>query len=235
MVLQPVESQRLYQQVASQVAEALAGREWQPGQRLPSERDLALRFGVSRPTIREAIIALELQGLVEVRTGSGIFVKDLPAEPGQAVRASMDQGPSPFDLISARIVIEGELAAIAARDITSEEIEGLAEAIGKMEADIETGTQEVLSHEDGDLLFHARIAAVSRNSVLRAIVQDLWEGMRHPLFQAICRKVKLPTNARRAAKDHRVILDRIAVGDAEGARAAMRRHLEQVRRVLLGE
>jgi len=235
MIFQPVESQRLYQQVACQIAEALAAQEWLPAQRLPSERDLALRFGVSRPTIREAIIALELQGLVEVRTGAGIFVRELPAEPAKAQKEAADQGPSPFDLISARVVIEGELAAIAARDITSEEIEGLAQAIDKMEADIEKGVQGVVSREDGDLLFHARIAEVSRNSVLRSIVEELWEGMRLPIFQAICRKVHLPSNARRAAKDHRVILEKIAAGDAEGARAAMRRHLEQVRRVLLSD
>lgn len=232
MALQPLESQRLYQQAAEQIAERIRRGLFKEGDRLPSERAMAQQLGVSRPTVREAVIALELMGLVEVRTGSGIFVRAPRADAGPLL-VDGDQGPSPFELIDSRIVIEGEIAAIAAGGITSEELEGLMEAVEKMEADIDAGVQDVSVRDDGDRLFHSRIAAVSRNAVLQSIVEQLWEGMRRPMFEAVAKRFRLPENAIRAAKDHRAIYAQIEAGAPEGARAAMRRHLEQVKSVLL--
>ncbi len=231
--LKEVENLRLYRQVADQITELLRKGRWSLGERLPAERELAKQLGVSRPTVREAVIALELVGLVEVRTGAGIYIKALPDAVDSGLVTGNDQGPSPFDLIEARIVIEGEIAGIAAASISSEELENLLLAIEKMESDIEQGNQHVSSREDGDFLFHSRIAAITKNSVLQSIVEQLWAGMRRPLFRAICERVSLPQNARRAVKDHRVILEAIAVGNSEAAKAAMRRHLEQVRGVLM--
>ncbi len=89
----------------------------------------------------------------------------------------------------------------------------------KWKANIENGNQRVSDREDGDFLFHSRIAAISKNSVLQSIVEQLWAGMRRPLFQAICERVHLPENALRAAKDHRIILEAIAMGNAEAAQS----------------
>lgn len=233
MTLQPVASTRLYQQVAEQIAQLIRTRHWTVGERLPAERDMAQRLGVSRPTVREALVALELQGLVEVRTGAGIYVKAETPEPVAVIQDDRDPGPSPFDLIDARIVIEGEMAAIAATRIQAEELAGLDQAIAAMASDIEAGNQEVASEQDGDFLFHSRLAAISQNTVLQSMVEQLWEGMRRPLFKAICAKVRLPKNALRAVQDHRVIRDAIASGDPDHAKTAMRRHLEQVKSVLL--
>lgn len=203
------------------------------GERLPSEREMALQLGVSRPTVREAMIALELLGLVEVRTGAGIYVSDYHADPSLTLFENEDPGPSPFDLIAARRVIEGETAAIAAGRIAPAALAGIMEAIEKMERDIDKGVQLVTSREDGDRLFHSRIAAIFNNSVLQSIVEQLWEGMRRPLFAAICRRVRMPENARRAVHEHRVIYAQIAAGNEPGARTAMHRHLDQVERMLL--
>ncbi|MCJ7683853.1 MAG: GntR family transcriptional regulator, partial [Desulfobacteraceae bacterium] len=114
MTLHPVSTIRLYQQVAEQIAQLIRVKHWKVGDRLPAERDMAQSLGVSRPTMREALVALELQGLVEVRTGAGIYVKADKAEPIAIVPDDKDPGPSPFDIIDARIVVEGEVAAIAA-------------------------------------------------------------------------------------------------------------------------
>ena len=231
--LKAIESKRLYQQVAEQLAGLIEGGMYQPGDRLPAERDLAQQLGVSRPTVREAMIALELMNLVEVRTGAGIFVLDARTPAPVTLLEANDPGPSAFELIQARRVIEGETAAIAAESRNSNDLAALWAAIEKMEADIESGNQSVSNREDGDFLFHSRIAAISRNSVLMSIVDQLWAGKRHPLFEGVAALAHLRENARRAAGDHRMIYEEIKSGDPERARAAMQKHLDQVRDVLL--
>lgn len=233
MTLQRVVTTRLYQQVAEQIAQLIRTGHWREGDRLPAERDMAQSLGVSRPTVREALVALELQGLVEVRTGAGVYVKSGTPEPVSLVQHENDPGPSPFDIIDARILIEGEMAAIAAVNIGPAELEGLAEAIAIMAADIKAGSQQMVSKADGDFLFHSRIAAVSRNTVLQSMVEQLWEGMRRPIFKAISDRVRLSQNAQRAVQDHRIIFDAIAGGDPLKSKKAMHRHLEQVKGILL--
>ncbi len=235
MPLQTIETKRLYQQVADQIAELIGEGEWQPGDRLPAEREMAQKLGVSRPTVREAMIALELLGMIEVRTGSGIYVKTMPNGQAVSIMESQDHGPSPFEIIAARRVIEGETAAIAATKITPEGLAEALSAIEKMETDIDRGLQRVTNAEDGDRLFHITIAAATGNGVLSSIVDQLWEGMRHPMFTTIGERVRLPENARRAARDHRLIYECIAAGDQASSREAMHHHLDQVAQYLLNE
>src|SRR6186997_2777327 len=104
------EPRRLYEQIAQQLAKSIADGKHEVGQRLPSERELAQTFGVSRPTVREAIIALELDGLVDVRLGSGVYVKN--RRPPGGTESAKDIGP--FELLEARRIIEGEACALAA-------------------------------------------------------------------------------------------------------------------------
>src|SRR5271154_1911920 len=119
MPFQPVESQRLYERVAEQIGEQIRVGEIGPGQRLPSERDLAKQLGVNRAVVREAMIALELAGLVEVRTGSGAYVREPPLAP----LISINGGSSPSDILGARMLIEGETGALAAESAPAAEIE----------------------------------------------------------------------------------------------------------------
>lgn len=233
MPLKLIETQRLYQKVADQIAGLIREGQWALGERLPSERDMAQELGVSRPVVREAMIALELLGMVEVRTGAGIYVADGPVESSVRVMEDEDPGPSPFELIAARRVIEGETAAIAALVADDRALAGLTEAIQKMDSDIDKGVQILSNREDGDRLFHSRIAAASGNGVLVTLVEQLWEGMQRPIFTAICQRVRMPENARRAAGEHHRIFERIAAKDPTGARATMHAHLDQVRDVLL--
>ena len=112
MPLQAVEPRRLYRQIADQIAQLIASGEFLPGARLPAERELATSLGVSRASVREAIISLEMGGLVEVRVGTGIFVT-APAAQSSAVR---DAGPGPFELLQARKLIEGEIGRASCRE-----------------------------------------------------------------------------------------------------------------------
>ena len=118
MPFQPVDNRRLYEQVADQIGGLVRKGEFLPGQRLPAERDLAKMLAVSRPVVREAMIALEIGGLIEVRTGSGAFVREKPAEAAGTVNI----GHSPSDILNARMLIEGETAALSASRATPEDV-----------------------------------------------------------------------------------------------------------------
>src|SRR5512134_693627 len=106
MPLQSIEPRRLYRQIADQIRTLITSGEYATGSRLPPERDLARQLGVSRPSVREALIALEVEGLVEVRIGSGIYVQSQQAVLGSEQHAAW----GPFELLRARWVIEGEVA-----------------------------------------------------------------------------------------------------------------------------
>src|SRR5690242_1061686 len=144
MPFQTIATQRLYQQAAQQIRELIARGEFRPGDRLPPERDLARKLGISRPTVREAMVALEIAGLIEIRTGAGIFVSAAaPANGGAEARAataaSFDAGPSPLELLAARRMIEGEIAAEAARLATDEHFAAIGETIDEMKAELVRG------------------------------------------------------------------------------------------------
>ena len=109
MPLQTVEPRRLYRQIADQIAGLIGNGEFAHGTRLPAERELATLLGVSRTSVREALISLEIGGLVEVRVGSGVFVTAGPSSHA----SGGDKGPGPFELLSARTLVEGEVAALA--------------------------------------------------------------------------------------------------------------------------
>src|SRR3954465_10216332 len=138
MPFQAVATQRLYEQVAGQVTDLVARGEFKPGDRLPPERDLAKLLGVSRPTVREAMIALEIAGLVDVRVGAGVFVTD-KAKNGTANGATNGRlfegaGSSPVELVAARRTIEPEVAALAAKCASAAEIVAIAETIAMISA-----------------------------------------------------------------------------------------------------
>src|SRR5512142_2617649 len=116
MPIQSIEPRRLYRQIADQIRTLIGSGEFPAGARLPPERDLAKQLRVSRPSVREALIALEVEGLVEVRVGSGIYVQSPPPPLPSLVSSANGHGPAgPFELIDARRAIEGECAAIAAK------------------------------------------------------------------------------------------------------------------------
>lgn len=230
MPFQPIESQRLYQQVADQIAALIRRGEFAAGHRLPAERDLARSLGVSRPVVREAMITLEIAGLVEVRVGSGAYVR--PQAPGLSTedlaRAMADAGPSPSDLLSARKMIEGEIAATAALTATPEQLDGIEETLILMRKALDAGTNPL----DIDRLFHARLAAATGNSVLQPIVESLWANVFTPVFVALARKVGLELNHEHTLRAHARIFDALKARDPAAARAAMHDHLLAVEAVM---
>ena len=218
MPLQAVEYRRLYRQIADQIAALIERGEYGVGQRLPPERDLAKQLGVSRPSVREALIALEVEGYVEVRVGSGVYVAGpRPATAGEPLPA--DSGP--FELIRARWLIEAECAALAAKQATKAQIGAMEEALDGMESDRDKGVMPLAA----DRLFHLRIAEASGNSALTLVVKTLWDQRTGPLFLRLEHHFDTPALWTVAIREHREIVAAIARHDAAAARAAMRRHM----------
>lgn len=223
MPLQAVESRRLYRQIADQIAALIDSGEYAKGARLPPERDLAKQLGVSRPSVREALIALEVEGYVEVRVGSGVYVTDqrrTAAAPRPGAELPEDSGP--FELIRARWIIEGECAALAARHATKAQLRGMEEALEAMERNKDSGTMPL----DNDRLFHLRIAEASGNSALALVVQTLWDQRGSPLFTRLEHHFDTPELWEVAIREHRDVLTAIARKNGAAARAAMRRHMD---------
>ena len=219
MTLSP-DPRKLYQQVASAIMGSIASGKFQPGERLPSERDLAVSFKVSRPTIREAMIALEIRGLAEIRHGSGIYVTDQPAASANAT--DLDIGA--FELTEARRLFEGEAAALAATQVSDECIEALERIIAEMEDENARGQQDWTA----DRRFHSAIARATRNTAIATVIENLLD-MRHE--SPLC--VYMLERARRVGvqprvSEHRRILVALRRHDPRAARNAMRDHLARV-------
>jgi DNA-binding FadR family transcriptional regulator len=213
---------RLYEHIAHELATAIANGVYEVGDRLPSERELAQKFEVSRPTVREAIIALELDGLVDVRLGSGVYVVN--QQPPAGKEGVKDIGP--FELLEARRAIEGEACALAALRIDDAQIAQLSALIVEMRDDNQQN--QILMSEEADRRFHELIAASTQNSAIIAAVQLLWDAReRSP------QSLRLDDKGRErglvpSIEEHKQILRALKRRDPEAARAAMHKHLSRV-------
>ena len=212
--------QKLYQQVAESIATAIAKGRYAPGSRLPAERDLAEEFKVSRPTIREAMIALEIRGLVGAKKGSGIYVTaTLPDL--TSTTPELDVGA--FELIEARTLFEGEAAALAATAIDAQQLDELRKLLVEMEQAGETSAAL-----DADKQFHLAIAKATGNSVVVSVVEMLWTiREQSPLCVHMFAKARREGVTPRV-NEHQLIVDALAARDPQLARETMRSHLRRV-------
>ncbi|MBY0557873.1 MAG: FCD domain-containing protein [Burkholderiaceae bacterium] len=222
----PVESNahepRLYRVVANRIQDLIRDEHIVGGERLPSERDLSTKLNVSRASLREALIALELSGVIEVRGGSGVYVSEV-AEPAAADLP--EAGPGPFEVLSARRLIEAEIAAIAARVATDSAIDAILKAVVEMEQNHDN----YASNEQADRNFHLAIARATGNSALVGSLNYLWD-QRGRLWHKLKEHFQTEELRQETLKDHRRILEAIAAHDPAAARKAMRSHLERVTR-----
>lgn len=218
MKVETVKVRRLYLEVATQIENQIRSGNITPGERLPSERDLAASFEVSRPTIREAMIALEIAGLVEIRTGSGIYVL---ANSQDLTDFVPDDVPGPFEVLEARLLVEPEAASLAAARITKEQLKILEEALQLM-SDSDTNEKE---KEQADQLFHCTIAQATNNSALYSYVKWLWElRNQSPLSAAFHQRVR-DLGVHPYVDEHRKILNALKLRDPIRAQNAMRSHI----------
>lgn len=226
MPLQTVEPQRLYRQIAGQLRALIGAGEFAVNTRLPAERDLAKQLGVSRPSVREALIAMEVEGWVEVRTGSGVYVLDRSSHAAAAAAASQPQiAPDewgPLELIRARRVIEGEIASIAALQAKRKHISAMSKALDVMKKDAGRGVLPL----EGDRAFHTAIVESSDNVVLIETVQRFWDSRRGPLFERLGGYFENLESWVAAISEHEAILQAVRDHDAAAARLAMHAHMD---------
>jgi DNA-binding FadR family transcriptional regulator len=226
MPLQTVEPQRLYRQIAEQLRTLISAGEWAVGARLPAERDLARQLGVSRPSVREALIAMEVEGWVEVRTGSGVYVLDRSKAPshgnGRAAEISPDEW-GPLELIRARRVVEGEVAAMAATQAKRKHIDAMEKALASMKLDADRGVLPL----EGDRAFHTAIVESCGNVVLIETIQRFWDSRRGPLFERLGGHFETVDSWRSAITEHQAIFDAVRNRDPDAARVAMHAHMDQ--------
>lgn len=213
-------TQKRYQVVAAALAKAIQDGVYRPGERLPSERDLAEQFSVSRPTVREAIIALDIQGSVETRHGSGIYVTAQTVRDKQPLE--LDIGA--FELTEARRLFEGEAAALAATTISDEELKNLARLV----AEIREENRLNIPGEKADRAFHVAIATATRNSAIVDVIENLWDmRTKSPLCREILSRAR-EVGVQPRVDEHEKILKALRAKDPSAARKAMRDHLERV-------
>ena len=215
--------EKSYQRLAANIQELVRQGEFLVGQRLPSERALAERFDVSRTSVREAIIALELQGVVEVRGGSGIYICHAQETPPRLPMAQ-EIGAGPFELLRARCLIESEIASLAATTRKDGDLDRMFGALATMREQM----HDKEANEAADRMYHLYIAESTGNSVLLQTVTNLWDQAKGPIWTQIEQHFHSPELRLKSQDDHQRIFAAIVASDADGARQAMRAHLERV-------
>lgn len=212
--------QRLYRSIVEKMLQLIDSGDYPAGGRLPPERELAERFSVSRPTIREAIIALEALSRVRVKTGSGVYVLETPIGD-----KPIDTSVSAFELTEARALIEGEAAALAATMITDEQLNELEISLHEMAGESADGK---LVSEIGDKKFHHIISQATRNNMLASVIDNLWSVRDnspavHQAYQSICE-----IDGKVRVQEHQDIFDALKHRDAAAARTAMHAHFSRI-------
>ncbi len=223
MPLQTIEPQRLYRRIAEQLRSLIDSGEFPVGSRLPAERELAKQLCVSRPSVREALIALEVETVIEVRSGSGIYV----LKPRKRQASPRNGGKSaewgPLELMRARELVESEVAALAARNAKKSDLKLIEDALQQMRDEVAQGQIP----RNGDEIFHNAIAEACGNEVLRDTVRGYWQARHGTLFERLGDYFEDDSSWDSALTEHAEVLKAIRARDAGAARSAMQRHLKK--------
>ena len=225
------DTRRLYLQIADKLRDLIVQPDFAPNGRLPPERALAETLGVSRPSVREALVALELEGLVEIRMGSGVYVCAAPGEAGGAKFAPAELGDSLLDIMGARCVIEGSIAASVAPFCKPKDLKALRAIYDEMVQEVRAGRIPVAP----DRAFHIAIAQMTGNEVLVRTVASLFDARHSPLSEKLRGHFEDESTWRTAHDEHRLILEALEEHDPIQAQAVMQRHLKHsLERVIAG-
>ncbi|KQZ48558.1 GntR family transcriptional regulator [Rhizobium sp. Root149] len=214
-----LEPRRLYRQVAEQIRALIEAGELKPGTRLPPERELAERFAVSRPTVREALIVLEVEGHIQIRMGSGVYISQKSQGSGELRQLEDTEGP--LEILQARCLIESAIAEEAARRVTRAGLQRIDATLERMARSLDD--PEVALGCDRD--FHTAIADMIGNSALKHFTGLIYDSRMSPYFTKLASYFEGPHTWKLALEEHHIIRDALATGDPAAAREAMRSHL----------
>jgi GntR family transcriptional regulator, transcriptional repressor for pyruvate dehydrogenase complex len=210
---------RLYQVIGEKIRVYVAENKLSTGDRLPPERDLAALLNVSRPSVREALIALEIQGIVEIRMGAGVFL----CSPAALSSVHIDKlGDSPMDIMQARAAIEGSVATLACARVNDDDIACLQGWIDAMRSAISRGESPV----EADRQFHLSLAEFGENPVLARIVGELFDARHTPIAEKLRGQSENTATWNAAVAEHELIVAALMARDGLEAQSAMRAHLK---------
>ena len=226
-MLKAIKKTRIYEEVVSQIHDLIRQGKLKAGDQLPSERELAETFKVSRASVREALRALEAGGSVISRTGMGTFVADLPMESLVSTLAALltEEKDALADIFEMRQLIEPEIASLAAERATGKDIDRMKEILGKQAQAVEKGGTGV----EADSEFHFTIGQATQNQALEKLVSALMDILSHSREESL----QTPGRNEASLESHHRILAAIEAHDREGAREAMLHHIEQVEQNVL--
>lgn len=215
---------RLYEQLVERLLGLIHELKLTAGDRLPPERELAAGLGVSRASVRQALVVLEVQGLLEVRHGEGAIL--LESRPDSAVLAAVEAHTRRLpEVIEAREALEVKLAALAAERRTDEDIARIDGALDQMEDDIARGGRGL----HGDELFHGAVTASARSSLLADLMAEISAAIRESRIESLSQ----PNRPQESLASHRKIAEAIKARDPDGAAQAMAEHIRLVSDVAL--
>ena len=223
---------RLYQGIGNELKLLLKSGIYKIGDRLPPERDIAETFSVSRTVVREALIMLELENLIEVKKGSGVYVINYPEEVLSEKNRKIEEDDfGPFELLQARQLIESNIAAFAASQIVKSDIIELRAILKKERHTLE---QNKLYDYTADEMFHITIARATKNSILERILEDLWyKRSSSKMWDKLQSRITDHSYRKKWLYDHEKILQALQLKNAIAARHAMWQHLENVKQTLM--
>ena len=230
MELKPIKTRKIYEEIIEQIRRLVTSGHLQPGDRLPSERDLAERLQVSRASVREALSALEMMGLLEIRSGEGTFIRQVNAESVVAPLAwflCMEKN-TVLEILEVRKILEGQAVSLAAQRADQEDIEEMLEALQVMEHDLRTGQLG----EKADHRFHYAIAQATHNKILLRLMNAISDTMHQTLKTSRIKLYEGPDMPERLYNEHVEIFKAIKEGNADKACDLMLAHLTGVENTL---
>ncbi|MGR5063070.1 FCD domain-containing protein [Photobacterium sp. DNB22_13_2] len=229
IIMMPFEPKRPYQELGLVLRQELRDGHYQVGDRLPPERDIADRLDVSRTVVREAIIMLELENLVEVKKGSGVYVLNIPNHSNTRENVISDDA-GPFEMLQARQLLESNIAEFAAIQVTPSDIVKMRAALELERNEIASGSMNCT----GDEQFHLCIAEATQNSVLVDMLKHSWERREQsPMWKKLHSHINDTAYREEWLEDHAKILAAMQRKDPIAAKNAMWQHLENVKQRLL--
>jgi len=225
--------QRPYQDVGVMIQDLIIQTPYLPGSRLPPEREIAEILNVTRTVVREALIMLEIKGLVDVRRGAGIYVLDRgDAQASEGMNSQVFNDAGPFEMLQARQLLESNIAEFAALQATREDIIKMRQALQLEEREL--ASSDPGGTESGDMQFHLAIAEATHNSMLVELFRQSWQWRENnPMWSQLHRHLRDTHYRKEWLVDHKQILAALIKKDSRAAKLAMWHHLENVKQRLL--
>lgn len=223
MSFQPIKIKKIYEEIVEQLKEMISNGELKPGQKLPSERDMAESLGVSRASVREALTALEAIGILDIRPGEGTFVRETSVSATFAPLAmvlEMEQNPG-GQLMEVRRVLETEMAALAAQRATEEDLKNIETNLNHMKT-----AQTISQSVEADLRFHFTIAEATHNTILLRIMNTVADLM-HNAFR-VQREELFADKGTEIICEHEAIYNAIRDRNSEAAKSKMLQHIDNI-------